>query len=386
MATSDPYSEAMLAISQGRLNDAQALLTTLIRDQPRHAGAWLDLAMLYCASANADEAERLFQEIEQDFQPPPAIREVIARQRLAGCHGWQAKRDVTVRLSRGAESNANQGASNPIFSFGSGLSQVDLTLLPAYLPQADRYSNLYLEAAQELTSAGASAVVQLQSRHYDHLSDYNTTALFVGAEQPLRWGSWGFRNAASLGMMTLGRQLYLKQSQVQIEVLPPLNLPANWQASMAAGLKLFNYPALIGFNARWTEARAGLNYKSANLWLQSSLSVVQDTQSGQRPGGDRIGTLAALSARAVLQAPWSGEVGVQTQHWQGDRLYSPGLIDVRRVQNTQMLRLALSYQLPHDQTLVLEYKDVKNSESISIFGYRNQQLQLHWLWQPLRKT
>ena len=151
MAASDPYSEAMLAISQGRLNDAQALLTTLVRDQPRHAGAWLDLAMLYCASAKADEAERLFQEIEQDFQPPPAIREVIARQRLAGCHGWQAKRDVTVRLSRGAESNANQGASNPIFSFGSGLSQVDLTLLPAYLPQADRYSNLYLEAAQELT-------------------------------------------------------------------------------------------------------------------------------------------------------------------------------------------------------------------------------------------
>jgi len=33
----------------------------------------------------------------------------------------------------------------------------------------------------------------------------------------------------------------------------------------------------------------------------------------------------------------------------------------------------------------LEYKNVKNDENISIFGYRNKQWLLHWQWLPFAK-
>jgi hypothetical protein len=379
------YEEAMHAIAEGRLSDAEQLLTSLINNEPRHAGAWLDLAMLYCASGNKSGAERLFLEIEQQFAPPPAILEVISRQRQAGCSGRQAKTDYTFRLTWGHETNANQGASNPIYSFGTGLSQVDLMLMPAYLPKPDNFKATYFEVARELNPGGWASVVQLQTRNYDTLSQFNSNAIFWGAELPLTWRQWHFKNSAAIGGMTLGDRLYLKQQQLQFEIRPPLPLPPEWQASLSAGLKKFVYPTLPGFDAHWREVKATWAYAQPAFSIQGSASSVQDLQAGQRPGGDRTGRLAALGARFAWTPEWSSEVGLQNQNWVGERLYSPGLIDVLRKQQTQTKRVSMNWTYAHNQALILEYKDVKNDENISIFGYRNQQWLLHWQWLPFAK-
>ena len=379
------YNNALQAISEGRLADAEQLLTSLIKDEPRHAGAWLDLAMLYCASGNKTGAERLFLEIEQQFAPPPAILDVIARQRQAGCTGWQAKTDYTFRFTRGQETNANQGASNPIYSFGTGLSQVDLVLLPAYLPKPDGYKATYFEMARELTPDGLATVLQFQTRYYDKLTQFNSNALFLGVELPQTWRQWTFKNSAAAGWMTLGDQLYFKQQQVQFEIRPPLQLPPNFQGSMAAGLKKFTYPTLPGFDANWRELKATGGYSQSDFSLQASVSSVQDLQAGQRPGGDRQGNLMALSVRKAWSTEWSSEFGIQKQNWLGERLYSPGLIDVLRRQKTLTQRASLNWSYEHNQAVILEYKDVKNDENISIFGYRNKQWLLHWQWLPFSK-
>jgi hypothetical protein len=80
-----------------------------------------------------------------------------------------------------------------------------------------------------------------------------------------------------------------------------------------------------------------------------------------------------------------GELGWLWQRWEGTRAYSPGLIDVARLQQTRVLRAAVSYQLRAQQALILELKDTRNDENISIFDYRNLALQLSWQWQPLKR-
>lgn len=377
----DLYRDAMLAITEGRLADAERALASLLAGEPRHAGAWLDLAMLYCAAGNAATAEVLFTEIEGRFSPPPPILAVIAQQRKLGCSGWQAKNHVMVRLGRGYQGNVNQGALHTNFSIGSGDRQIDLVLLPGYLPHSDGFTNLSVEFVRDLSSSGATGFLQFQHRNYDRLSDYNTSVFFAGAEHPWRWGAWGLRATGSIGAMTLGGQLYLKQTQLQLALEPPIPLPASWQLGVSAGWNSVRYATLSSFDAQWWETRGTLSYRRGEVWLQSSLSVVQDQQSGHRAGGDRTGTLASVQGRMSLGSQVMGELGWNLQRWRGEHNYLPGLIDVRRQQNTRTLRAAAIYPLDGRSAWVLEWKNTENDENISVFSYRDRVLQLSWQWQ-----
>lgn len=381
----DLYREAMLAITEGRLADAEKALLSLSQQAPHHAGAWLDLAMLYCAIGNAPAAEALFVEIERRYDPPRPILDVIASQRRLGCLGWQPKQNTLLRLGRGFENNVNQGARSPNLSIGMGSSQIDLVLLPEFLPLSDQFTNLSADVTRELAPNGTTGVVQFQSKNYDKLSKYSTSSLFVGLERPWRWADWGLRAAGTTGFMTLGSQVYLKQTQLQLAVVPPLPLPGNWQVGVSESLSLISYPTLSGFDARWWETRGTLTYRGEDSLWQASASALQDNETGRRAGGNRTGVFASLQGRLNLGRHVRGELGWQLQRWQGERAYFPSLIDDKRVQKTQVLRAAAVFALSEQQALIVEYRNTRNDENISIFNYRDQVLQLSWQWQPLQK-
>lgn len=381
----DLYGEAMLAISEGRLGDAEEILSKLVAEEPRHAGAWLDLAILYCASGNADAAEQLFSEIERRYSPPPPILGVIAHQRKLGCSGWIAKNNASIRLGRGYESNVNQGARSPNFTIGGGGSQLDLVLLPEFRPRGDQFTNFSGELVRDLSQNGAFGVVQFQSRNYDHLTRYNTIALFVGAENPWRWDRWGGRLAGTTGFMTLDGQIYLQQSQVQLEVAPPLPLGRGWQFGVTGSWSYIAYPTLSNFDAQWWETRGALSYLGDDIWLQANAGAVKDKQIGERPGGDRMGSFANIRGRFSFSEHVQAELGWQFQHWEGEKPYFPGLIDAQRTQNMSIVRAAATFSFNECHAISLEFKDIRNQENISIFDYRNWILQLNWQWQPLRQ-
>ena len=204
-SATDLYREAMLAITEGRLGDAERLLAELIAVEPDHAGAWLDLAILYCAAGNGAEAEHLFSEIERRYVPPPPILEVIAHQRKLGCAGWTAKNNARIRLGRGYESNVNQGARSPNFSIGSGGSQIDLVLLPEFRPRGDQFTNFSGELVRDFSQNGAFGVVQFQSRNYDQMSRYDTISLVCGRRKSMAMGSLGWKIGGYNGLHDAGR-------------------------------------------------------------------------------------------------------------------------------------------------------------------------------------
>lgn len=381
---SDPYQDAMQALSEGRIDDARLALAILITNEPESPGAWLDLATLRCSVGDAAEAERLFAEIEDRFSPPAAIREIINQQRAMGCGGLksQVQTQSLVRFGRGYDSNANQGVSNPNFSIGSGSNRVDLVVLPAYLPASDRYFALSADYLSDIALLGnATGLLQFRVRQYDRLSAVDSASLMAGVERAWQSGDWRLRGVVSAGATTLGGNPYLNQGQLQIQAQPPLGLPAGWQFVLVGGWSYLFYPSFHDFNGNIFEARGSLRHFTENGGWQASAGVLSDQQVNQRPGGDRKGYFASLDGRFRLEQGTIVELGWQHQQWQASDIYSPGLIDLRRKQDTQVFRASLTIPLAANQAILAEYQYTNNGENISIFEYKGQLIQLSWQYQ-----
>lgn len=376
IAAPDLYLEAMRALTEGRQDDAAAILERMHQLGPRHAGEWLDLALIHCALGNAERAEALFSDIETRFAPPVGIRNIIANQRKLGCLGWQANRQWSLGLSRGSDSNANQGASNGNFIIDGAPAE----LLAEFRPRPDQFSAATLDYFRELNRNGDIAYVQAGARRYDRLSQYDTMSLFAGAEHPWRAGRWQLRGSAMAGVVTLNGRLYQQQGQLQLRATPPLALPESLKLQVSAAVTRLNYKTLSNFGATTLELRTLLDYRKDTLRLQSSVGLLDDRGNAARPGGDRRGWSARLSGRRALVGPLQGELDLSYLRWQGEAAYSPRFIDARRRQGTGSARAALIYPLGAEHSVQLEWRQVDNRENISIFQYRSRQLQLSWQW------
>jgi hypothetical protein len=370
----------MQAISEGRRNEASAVLASLIVKGPRHASEWLDLAMIQCAIGHGAEAERLFKEIEERFDPPQGIRDLIGQQRAQGCAAsWTPASQLSFTVGRGLDRNVNQGASNPSYQLG-GTGGATLDLLPEYLPQRDQYSLVSGDYMRELNESGTLGFVQAVARHNDRMAGYNTASLFGGAEHPWQWGRWRLRGTAFGGAMTLGGRLYQEQAQLQLRVTPPLPLPAGVEFYGLGGLSHVNYKTLTNFDSNIAELRGVLSYRASAGRLQLSGGFSNDHAVGLRPGGDRTGWSLGLSGQRRFSPSVQAEFDLSRQTWQGQAAYSAPLIEEKRRQDTRVARATLIYSLGESHSLRLEARRVLNKENISIFEYDNTLLQLSWNW------
>ena len=375
----DLYVLAMRAISEGRDDDAADYLARMTAAEPRHASEWLDLAMIQCAIGHHAEAERLFQSIEQRFDPPQGIRELIHQQRAMGCKRRGPPSQLSLVVGRGYDRNVNQGASNPSYTLG-GSGGATLELLPDYLPQSDRYLSLSGAYTTEPAPDGTVGFAQMIVRRNDRLASYNTASLFGGVERPWKLGRWKLRTTLFGGLLTLGGRLYQEQSQFQLKLTPPWTLPQGVEFSTLAGIAHVNYKTLTNFDANTEEVRAMLSYRGARTQLQLSAGSQNDHATGERPGGDRRGWSVGLSAYRRLGERWQVEAELGRQTWRGQTVYAASLIDRIRDQDTRVARAKLIYVLDEHQSLNLETRHVHNKENISIFQYNNTVWQLNWQW------
>lgn len=373
------YREALQSISEGRKTDASETLMRLIDKEPLHAGAWLELALIQCGLGRSEEAERLFLAIEQRFNPPPGILELITEARAAGCSSWQSISTLNLAMGRGIDQNVNQGANSSLFYDGAQ----PIYLTSDFLPKHDQYTALSGDYVRDLTPNGTAGFAQLQVRRNDTLHQYDSSSLFVGTETPWRFGRWTARGTVMAGFVTLGSQFYQRQGQLQLRIGPPLPLPNKFQFSVMGGVTHLTYLTLSNFDANMFELRGLFTYRSDQDYASVSYGRLNDSAIGQRPGGNRHGELASVQWRRRLAGGITGEAGYTYQTWRGAEAYSPGLIDQVRRQTTHVLRAAFTYPVTKTQSVQLELRQVRNQENISIFQYNNRQLQLSWQWQGL---
>jgi tetratricopeptide (TPR) repeat protein len=374
------YQEALLALAEGRRTDASRALRRLIEEEPQHAGAWLDLALIQCGLGNADEAERLFATVETRFNPSREILELISQTREDGCRPWTPNSSLSISFGRGTDHNVNQGASTSTLKLGDGSNP---PLLDDFLPKKDSYTITGLDYLREVTPNGTIGFAQLQSRRNDSLHQYDSSSLFGGIESPWRVRSWTLRSTFVAGMVTLGGHAYQRQAQAQLRVAPPLPLPNNTVFNLMGGYTWSDYLRLANFDARTFELRPELSHRRGNLYASANFGLLSDHGSSLRPGGERHGQLLNLLLRAPLAAGVTGELGYTRQTWRSARAYAPELLvpEIRN-QATQVLRATLTYPINKTQSLLFEARGVRDRENIEIFQYNNRQFQLSWRWQP----
>lgn len=375
------YQEALQSLSEGRKHDASKQMARLIDLVPQHAGAWLDLALIQCSLGQADEAERLFANIETRFDPGREVLELIAAARDTGCAAWTPSSAGTFSIARGVDDNVNQGASNSTFIVQGPDGEVELPLLEDFLPRRDQYTQASADFMRGLTANGTLGFLQFQGRRYDRLRDYDTTALYAGIESPWRFGRWQVRTTGSLGMTSMGAHLYQRQAQAQVRVTPPLALPPRTQLHLLGSATHNNYVSLDSFDSDLFEARTLLSHHTGSFSASASFGLLSDRARSNRPGGNRHGDYLGLTLRQSLGWDTTAELAYSRQTWRSARAYSPELlIDQVRAQHTHVVRATLTYRINKQQNIVLEGRAVRNRENISIFQYNNRQLQLSWQW------
>lgn len=374
----DLYQAALKALDEGRTGEATTLLERLIKQDPQHAGAWMELAISQCDLGNAAEAERLFGEIETRFNPPPGIRDVIATHRAGGClrHDDARPNSWLLSIGRGYDNNVNQGASNPSFTIGG----IPGELAPEFRARPDHYSVLTASYLHPLSADGALAIVQFSDRRNDHEREQDTASLLLGLEQAWHLGRWRVRATGAFGNVTLDGKLYQRQEALQLRAAPPIPLPDKLDLGAIANFSHVSYPTRTSYDGNTAELGATLNYHGDADQGVLTLSKLHDNGTPERPGGNRRGWFASAQWYALLRPGLYGEASLSHQHWEGSHPYSPGLIDLVRRQNTSNARLALQWYVQPGVSLHLEGRLVRNRENISLFEYNSRALQLSLRW------
>ncbi|MDQ1924455.1 tetratricopeptide repeat protein [Massilia pseudoviolaceinigra] len=373
------YLDAVRALSEGRPDEATGKLERLLEKNSLHAGAWLDLAISHCSLGNESEAERMFEQIETRFNPPPAIRELIAHYRKSGCKGAQvARRAMSFKLGRGYDSNVNQGSSNRFITVGSGdkLSQVELG--PDSLPKGDHFNVLSGDFNQPLGSRGMLLIAQLRALRHSRVDSQDTSSGLLALEKPWSAGTWTGRATAAFGLVRLGGDLYQRQGQVLLRATPPVALGEATSWSLTAGYSGAEYPTRRYYDSHTLDLGSTVAWSAKRASVVLAAGVLADHGRDTRPGGDRAGWYGSANVFGALGDKAIGEVGVSRQSWRSDHAYSPGLIDTTRRQDTTQLRASLQVPVGTHSALQLELRRTWNRENIPLFRYDSHAVQFSW--------
>jgi len=378
----DVYRAALRALADGRVEEAAALLQRVVVAEPRHAGAWLDLAITQCELGHSAEAERLFSSLQQRFALPDGIIETIARYRATGCGKKVVRKGGAwlMAATRGRDDNVNQGASDPRFTLGSGGFLTEYELDPTFLPKGDNFSQLAVSNVRPLGSTGVSAIFQAYSRWHDTISSQDTASALAAVERTWKPGAWQLRGTAAVGYVTLDRTLYQRQQQLQLRASPPWTMPKNTDFAFSGNLSRVEYPTRPAYDGTMAELGGIFGYRGKRSLTQVTLTRLHDDSTDSRPGGDRNGWFGGVQWYGEATSQVALEGGLNWQNWRSQTLYSPGLIETRRRQNTATLRTAASWRFRPHYSVVMEWRATFNRENISLFQYNSHALQLSLRW------
>lgn len=369
--------------------DAQLLpLVRAIDSEPAQAGLWLDLALALCQRGQGALTQQVLGYIEETFNPPPGIVEVINLVRQSGCDTPSQKSAqpippprVSLSAQRGRDSNVNQGASSALFTLGSAFPGVVVELTPEFLPVGDQFTALEGGITYSL-DADLQAAAQVRLKHHDKQHSFDTGVAVGTLEQSWPCGSGRCSLTGALGAVTLGSQLYQTLAQAQIgwtRTLQDADLPQAIALEASLGRQLF--ATQPSFDAWQAQARASWRVLlGGSDLLQLSLTVGTDKDTANRPGGDRSVYALQASGSHALGRRFVLDWNVQQQTTRDATAYSPGLIDMVRRPVLRSVVLGLVRPVADSQRVRLEFRHTSHRDVVSLFTYRNTGFSVAWLW------
>lgn len=368
--TPDPdellYDEALAAADAGELQRARAMLEALVRRQPLHAGAWIDLALLDCRLGDRERGRGLLQRIVAEFDPPAAIRELIARVAGEPC-GATAPPRWRAGLLAGHDSNVNLGPRLDKTTLVSDAGVVEVLLAEGMQPRADAFMEARLEG--DWRDAPGQARASLTLRRYANESAYDTTELAMegghawsgehaDAIVQARWSHSRLDNQHFLDALTLHAWMAGK---------------AVWQGGAhpvaEARATYHRFADYSAFDSRIWEARLGMATRRGTVLARATAQVSLDQALDKRPGGDRTGYGAELAGewQASRRVHVSGLLWVQ--RIRDDAPYFDPLFPLRREQTLLQGKLAVSVPLRDDLAWSMSWTGRRSTNNLDFLDY-----------------
>lgn len=382
--------QAAAFIVNGNTAAATEILRTLEMAPPVNAGAWLDIGLLYCEAGQAEDAERVFQLLQERFAPPPAIRQLIKRYRELGCAAPNQPKPFKLNLgvAAGSSSNINSGPSSAIVRLADSAPARELILLPSSLPRSDQFVGADVMAERSLKALpGAYVTGAARLRTYLTESDFSYRQLSVGA------GHRGTSSAnanrswdvmADVSQLWIGERQYESATNLQasgwLGLSAIAHMPLRWGAE--AMFSQLHYPGNANFDSQNTELRLKSQLQLRRDTLLTLLAgVVQDKSTAGRFGGDRNGHMLGLGLETAVTEQHRVMLYMQRYSLRESEAYNQLLFgDTIRQPVTNIISARYQFQINRKQSIYLQWVDYSREDKIELFAMKSRQLMLGTLW------
>ena len=370
------YGRALSDLAAGRTQAAIDGFSAIVARYPNHQGALLDLALAYCQGALPQDAEILFERMLATPDLPPAIQEVIKFYRLGACQTPSPVWRTMLATGVGRAQNLNQAPQSGLLY----LPSLDITLKLAEKSRPQRDNFLITEAVllRQPDSSGWGGGLFLQNATYGQQGafDYTlTTGLLTRRTQV---------GAAQVELQgTLLNQQYGGQNHLNSMSLAGSALWGG-QAGLIASVASFNYPKLPEYRSQQLDLRGRLQSNKNNaLSLVGDVGWNIDQAMADRPGGDRAGPTAQITAQWAFAPNQSVEV-IHRLAWKLDSKPYSALFfgDVHRENRQASTYVAWRYRVSNNWQWRVEGRYATSKDSVSLFTYNSSALSAMLEWEP----
>ena len=362
------YEEAWQAIDSGELARAHAMLETLLGRQPRHAGAWLDLALLNCQRGDFAAARRILERVEAEFSPAGPLRELIGRQVALSCRqtprlGWR------LAGLTGYDDNVNLGARNDRVSLATEAGAVDVLLAEAMRPRGSAFFESWLEGVGQWQGLEWQAAL-LTRRHAD-ASDFDLGVFSLSAS-----GRWQGAHGSGRGLAQWSRKRF-----GGLDFLDAFSLRVQWEGAglghdlrpaIEVGLARHAFPSHPEFDAWVAESQLGVAQETGNGAWRAMLIANLDLARGARPGGRRQGLGGELAGEWRVRPGTRVSASIRAQHWLDAKPYFGSFISLRREQSLWQARLGIDVDLGQGVQWQLGWSGRHSSNNLPFLDHSGQ--------------
>jgi len=374
------------AIIGGDLNAAVKMIRRMEQTAPENAGGLLDVAMLYCEAGQSDDAERVFQHLETNYAPPPAIQQLIDYTRQIGCARPPPKRwSVNYGISAGYTNNVNAGPSSSTIRLPDEAPVRELTLLPSYLARADSF--IGLEAAGEYQTPANNQLTfigGLRARQYLSEPQFNYQQLLAGvsARQVIGDRAWDGLLAGSALM--LGGHLYETALNAQAgfwgEAIERQGRPARNGIDVLASV--LQYPQNRSYDALLLELRGKSQWQvREDTSALAAAGLVADTSLRDRVGGNRTGLMFSLRTETRLSDTRQLNMHVQQYMLNDANIYNETLFgELKRTPTSGFLSIRLQQKLNLQDSVYIQLTRNWREDAIPLFRMGSTVLLLGYQW------
>ncbi len=376
------------AIMGGDLARAMTMIRTLEARPPADAGAWLDVAMLYCEAGAQDDAERVFRWIEEAYLPPPAISQLIDYTRMLGCSRMPEPSALTFSygFSAGVTDNVNSGPSQATIRLPDAAPVRELTLLPAYVSRAGAFVGLEASGEYALsTSRHLQAMGSLRVRQYPAEPAFSFQQLMTGLTTQQTSGSRQWDAVLAGSALMLGGDLYETSVSTQagtwVDLSERVGSPARLGVDISGAV--LQYPQNRSYDALLLEIRGKAQWRLLDhTTALGAVGLVSDLSRRERTGGDRHGFMFSFRTETPIDERRQLILHTQQYLLNDAEVYNETLFgNLKRTPNSGFVSVRVQQKLNLRDSIYLQLHRSWRDDRIPLFHMNSTVLMLGYQWQ-----